>query len=146
MDASPTPTPLEKELKGRSAGCDTPLAKWAEARGLTLRQLVKRTGLDHRCLAKVVEGRQMPSLVEAFQVERMTRGGVPVSSWLGTELGQRVWERACASFRVTMALAKERDSLPENRERIRTRWNLWYAANKDRVKAQREAKLKAKAP
>ena len=44
--------------------------------------------VDPKTVIALAAGRQLPTLVLAFKIERATAGAVAASSWLGTELGR----------------------------------------------------------
>lgn len=43
-------------------------------------------------------GQVIPELVYAFKIEALTEGGVPVESWLGTELAKLQWEHVHSNW------------------------------------------------
>lgn len=78
--------PYNRLLPGKRPGCDTPLAAWLEAHGVTRYELAKKIGCDPKVLTRWADGKTEIGLIYAFLVERATGGGVPVASWLGTDL------------------------------------------------------------
>lgn len=72
---------------------ETALSLWLRSRGLTYAQAADLIGCTPEILAMWARGQTIPSLVYAFKVERATQGGVPVASWLGTDIGVAQWHR-----------------------------------------------------
>lgn len=62
---------------------NSPLAVWLNANGMTMREFGRRIGIPHSKLSGIVDGRAMPSLITAYETERLTQGEVPMESWLG---------------------------------------------------------------
>lgn len=69
----------------------TTLQVWLSKRDLSRFAFAKEVGCDPRLVALWADGRVLPGLIYAFKIERATKGGVPVTSWLGTELGRTLW-------------------------------------------------------
>lgn len=62
---------------------NTPLAVWLNANGMTMREFGRRIGIPHSKLSGIIDGRAMPSILVAYEMERLTQGEVPIESWLG---------------------------------------------------------------
>lgn len=73
----------------------TLLDQWIKAHGVSQLKLSRLIG----CMPKTVEywckGQTMPDLVSAYFIEKVTEGGVPATSWLGTAIGKLVWNNRC---------------------------------------------------
>jgi hypothetical protein len=82
-----TATPLYggKEPNKRPK-CETPLGVWIESTGTSRFSLAKQLGCDPKMVQRWTDGRALPGLVYAIELERVTQGGVLVYSWAGTEL------------------------------------------------------------
>ena len=75
-------------------GCMTPLAEWfAAEKTMSLSQFARDIGVCLSQARRWAHGLSTPSLVSAFLIDRLTRGGVPPSSWMGTELARREIKR-----------------------------------------------------
>lgn len=71
---------------------DTPLKRWLQKKGLGLMAVAEEMGLSWKTLENYVHGRCMPPLHWAFKIELYTKGGVPASAWLATDLGKEMWK------------------------------------------------------
>lgn len=82
-----TPTPLygSKPAHKRPRS-DTPLSVWISRTGTSRYALAKELGCDPKMVGRWCDGRALPGLVYAIELERVTKGGVLVHSWAGTEL------------------------------------------------------------
>lgn len=80
------PGPRPNPFKGTAT--PTPLADWLEATNTSIQKLALGVRASYHDAHSWVRGRQLPGLIYAFRIDEFTRGGVPVSSWLGTELGK----------------------------------------------------------
>lgn len=89
--SSPLPPHLAKLVRYKRPGAETPLSVWLRTRGITQYQFAKVIGCSPKAVEWWASNRSMPGLVYAFKIERATQGGVPISSWLGTELGRLMW-------------------------------------------------------
>lgn len=67
------------------------MGKWLGAQELSHSAFARRLGASLKMVEYWANGQALPGLVYAFRIERATKGGVPVSSWLGTELGRLQW-------------------------------------------------------
>lgn len=101
----------------------TPLAEWMRRHGISGYEMAKRTGASPSSVVAWAEGRTFPTLIAAFKIAAATKDGVPVSSWLGTEIGRRTWE----DFGIDWA-----------------RWDTQRAGVADRQRARKVEKLHAR--
>lgn len=76
--------PEKKELR-------TALGAYMEQTGITVHGFAVALGVSDRDIVKWRSGEHLPALVMAYEIERVTRGVVPLESWLG--LPQAVRER-----------------------------------------------------
>lgn len=74
--------------------CDTPLMAWCEANDISIGAIARAVGVSYVAASLWATGRCLPHLVNAYKIERITHGGVPVSSWLGTEVAKAEWDSA----------------------------------------------------
>lgn len=74
-------TPAHKRPKG-----DTPLRVWISRTGTSHFALARALGCDPKMIGRWADGRALPGLYYAIELERVTQGGVLVYSWAGTEL------------------------------------------------------------
>lgn len=70
---------------------ETLLAAWLKAHKRTAYSIAQMCQCDPTSMTRIVLGKQLPGLILAFRIEQATEGGVPVASWLGTELGRIRW-------------------------------------------------------
>lgn len=88
-------TPLYGNLKPHERPIsDTVLDKWLRARGISRFEFAQTLGCDPKMVGFWADNRSLPSLIYAFKISQATQGGVPPESWLGTELGRRMWSAA----------------------------------------------------
>lgn len=73
---------------------------WLKANSMSRYGLAKVLQCDVKLVKLWSQGRCIPTLVYAFKVEQATKGGVPVSSWLGTPLGREMWNSVGNQGRV----------------------------------------------
>lgn len=71
---------------------ETPLLAWFRASGHTVVGFARALNCDPKSVYLWMYGQVIPELVYAFKIESLTEGGVPVESWLGTELAQLQWK------------------------------------------------------
>lgn len=71
--------------------CETALRIWMSETGTTAATIARQVGRARALVGWWADGKQMPSLIDAFKLEQLSEGKVPVASWLGTELGQHLW-------------------------------------------------------
>lgn len=76
---------------------DTPLQEWLRLQGLSHYAFAKMVGATPRMVMLWATCRSLPSLPYAYKIEMTSKGGVPVASWLGTELGKMMWRRVNTS-------------------------------------------------
>lgn len=79
-------TPIYSGRQGERPVSDTALALWMKAHHVTAYSLSRELSIDPKCVTQWAENRTLPGLLDAFLIEKATGGGVPVSSWLGTDL------------------------------------------------------------
>lgn len=77
----------------------TPLKVWLEKKGVTQTGMAKMLGCQDRMVKLWANNQALPGLIYAFKIERVTKGGVPAASWLGTPLGQKAWAAGQSKFR-----------------------------------------------
>lgn len=70
---------------------ETLLRKWMEETGHGTYTLGKELGIHPETVKFWADNQQLPTLVDAFRIEKLTAGAVPVASWLGTQLGKVTW-------------------------------------------------------
>lgn len=68
----------------------SPLAVWLDANGITMREFGRRIGIPHSKLSGVVDGRALPGVIVAYEIERLTLAEVPMESWLGCDIAKGV--------------------------------------------------------
>jgi transcriptional regulator with XRE-family HTH domain len=85
VDVNATPI-YGKTAPNKRPISDTPLSAWLKAHNVSQYELAKKIGADPKMVNLWATGRAEIGLIYAFVLERATAGGVPVSSWLGTEL------------------------------------------------------------
>lgn len=66
----------------------SPLAVWLDANACTMREFSRRIGIPYSKLSGIIDGKAMPGVVVAYEIERLTNSEVPIESWLGVELGK----------------------------------------------------------
>lgn len=69
----------------------TLLYAWLKAHQVSMKTLRDRVGCAPKMVDYWCNGQCIPSLPYAFQIEKVTDGGVPATSWLGTEMGRIAW-------------------------------------------------------
>ncbi len=70
---------------------ETVLSTWLRVNGKSRFALAREIGCDPKMVGYWADGRSLPSLIFAFKLERATNGGVPLESWLATEIGRLQW-------------------------------------------------------
>lgn len=70
----------------------TVLSLWLKAQGMTRVEFAKRVGCNKKMVDYWCAGRCVPTLAYAFMIEKVTKGGVSASVWLGTAVGQQQWK------------------------------------------------------
>lgn len=66
----------------------SPLAVWLDANGITMREFGRRIGINHSKLSGIIDGRALPGLIVAYEIDRLTQGEVPMESWLGVHIAK----------------------------------------------------------
>lgn len=92
---------------------EIPLRVWLDENGKTPYWIAKNLCVFPRIVGRWMAGQCIPDLVSAYKIERLTRGEIPVSSWLSTPLGKHLWEHGVADWDRFMAL---------NRARVKKSW------------------------
>lgn len=62
-----------------------PLGAWMRANGIKQRDLAQRLGISNSLVSKFLVSGIRPGLTVAAQIERITNGAVPASSWTAPE-------------------------------------------------------------
>ncbi len=70
---------------------ETFLRKWLVANGISQGRLARAVGTTTRAISMWALGQVIPDLINAYLIEHATKGGVPVSSWLSTEIARKTW-------------------------------------------------------
>lgn len=78
---------LRREIK--RTGCPTPLNEWLLVSGVSIGELARGCGVERNTVKAWKRGTALPSLVCAVLLQQVTKGGVPVASWMGTELARQ---------------------------------------------------------
>lgn len=73
--------------------CQTLLAEWMAKGGVSKDTLAINIGVNHMSIDKWRKGQCTPDLVAAFLIERITKGAVPVSSWLAYPAARAVFQK-----------------------------------------------------
>lgn len=81
-------TPVNKRPAQR-----TMLSLWIKAKGMGRPAFARMVGCNKKMVDYWCDGRCIPSLVSAFMIEKVTKGAVAASVWLGTEIGKAQWKR-----------------------------------------------------
>lgn len=69
----------------------TMFAQWMESKRYTYKQVARTVGSSQRSVKYWAQGQSIPSLLFAFKIEQVSKGKVPVASWLGTALARAKW-------------------------------------------------------
>lgn len=69
----------------------TRLYHWLQEANISYRRFALMVGTTELHVGYWAQGRVVPSIVYAFRVELLTKGGVPASSWLDTTLARSAW-------------------------------------------------------
>lgn len=78
--------PTHKRPKG-----ETRLREWLDSTGMSAFALAKEIGKHPSHVNYWANGQQIPTLIDAFKIEKLTAGVVTVESWLETDLGKMAW-------------------------------------------------------
>lgn len=70
-----------------NTGEETPLRAWCERHDASILSVARRLRLSFSTVYNWFTGKRLPDLVNAFRLEKLTEGGVPAVSWLGTARG-----------------------------------------------------------
>lgn len=84
----PPRTHISKEDRPKE---QTTFNVWRCQRGLSYSTMARLIGCNVATIQRWCEGRNVPSLVSCFKIERVTQGGVPVASWLDLEIAKVEW-------------------------------------------------------
>lgn len=71
---------------------NTTLDDWRVSKGWSLELLSKKLGITLVTVRRWCRGQTVPSLPLAFWIEYVTKGGVPVVSWMATRIGKSEFE------------------------------------------------------
>jgi DNA-binding XRE family transcriptional regulator len=85
------PTPVFNGYVNGRPREGTALREWLQEHDVSGFTLARRIGCDPKTIQHLSNGRTLPTLILAFKIERETEGGVPIASWLGTELARIRW-------------------------------------------------------
>lgn len=69
----------------------TLLHTWLKQHGISRNGFARMVGCNPKMVDYWSDGRCIPNLIYAFQIEAVTEGGVSADSWLGTEAGRLAW-------------------------------------------------------
>lgn len=62
------------------------LALWLNRVGMTSREFMRRVGITgFGKMGKLLDGTETPQLVLAYEIERITEGGVPMEAWMASK-------------------------------------------------------------
>lgn len=62
------------------------LALWLNRVGMTSREFMRRTGIKgFQNMSRLLNGEAAPQLVLAYEIERITEGGVPMEAWMAAK-------------------------------------------------------------
>lgn len=62
------------------------LAIWLNRNGMTSREFMRRVGITgFKKMSTLLDGTETPQLVLAFEIERVTEGGVPMEAWMASK-------------------------------------------------------------
>lgn len=114
-------------------GCVTPLKLWLAEQGIAPYRFCFMVGANPKQVYLWVNGQGMPSLLYAFKIDAVTKGGVPVSSWLGTERGR--WEMAHLGSDLEAWMAQQKANhrkYKDRRVRATQQWRARKAALAER--------------
>lgn len=73
--------------------CLTLLRQWLDEKGMTLDAFARLVGCNTNTAKYWRAGQTLPDIVYAFRIDEVTQGGVPVSSWMGTEIAEATWRK-----------------------------------------------------
>lgn len=80
------PRPSEDEVGGPSGEQDpmhlSPLGIYMKGNGISKTAFSKAMGIAHKTTLELCSGKTMPGLVMAWEIERVTKGVVPMEAWL----------------------------------------------------------------
>lgn len=66
----------------------TRLEDWRHQHGYSMAVLARELGVNYYTVKRWCRGSHLPTIARAFAIDRLTRGAVPLESWLDTKLGQ----------------------------------------------------------
>ncbi len=69
----------------------TALDFYMKSRGISLFEFGRRLQVDWSAVKSWCNGQALPTLVNAFKIEKFTEGNVPAESWLSTDIGRIQW-------------------------------------------------------
>lgn len=81
-------TPVNKRPAQR-----TVLDLWLKSNGVSRAAFARMVGCNKKMVDYWCDGKCIPTLPYAFMIEKVTKGGVSASVWLGTAVGKLQWKR-----------------------------------------------------
>jgi hypothetical protein len=100
---------------------ETALSLWLKSTQTSFYNIGRHIKAEPRQVAAWARGQKLPNLIFAFRIDKFTKGAVPVSSWLGTELGRLMWQNMGTDYRnwrtkMNDAARKQRAKLRKQQE------------------------------
>lgn len=98
MASAHKPGPAAMPIYGNMAANKRPaqqtmLDLWLKSKGMPRTVFARKVGCNKKMVDYWCEGRVIPTLPYAFMIEKVTKGGVSASIWLGTAVGKAQWKR-----------------------------------------------------
>lgn len=87
----PRSTSIYKGAANKRPQQHTTLHLWCKSHSISRDKFARLIGCSHKNVDYWCDGRTTPTLHFAFMIEKITEGGVPVETWLGTDLGRHLW-------------------------------------------------------
>lgn len=72
-----------KRPRGRPRKQETKLSRWIDASGMSRDEVALKLGVARTYLDKLCRGQHRAGLDVALRLEKLTRGAIPVSDWVG---------------------------------------------------------------
>lgn len=82
------PTYIKSEQIKYTQGESTELDQWRIRKNWTHQRLAKKLGVTIQTARRWCLGLRMPTLATAFWIEHVTKGQVPVVTWMATQSGK----------------------------------------------------------
>jgi hypothetical protein len=79
----PRPEEVGEPLSAPAEGFKSPLGIYLKMNGLSLTSFVRAIGVEYRTAMEWTRGESLPTLPAAFEIEKITKGAVPMEAWLG---------------------------------------------------------------